>query len=165
MIRQQTSDDKSTILDSIRSIIETDGFQGFWKGLRASLILCSNPAITYGVFERLKGIWIRRNEGKPLNSGQIFIIGALSKALATVVTCEFFLCFSADRSDSLQQRMKIPTSWPKCACNGNPQSYKPRIYQSLLRTRSATRQLGTFYEKCTKRKASRDCTRVCWLKF
>lgn len=74
----------------MKKIVREEGVQGLWRGLQASLVLCVNPAITYGMFERLKTIALRRS-GDPngrLTPGQTFVIGALSKALATVVTCE-----------------------------------------------------------------------------
>jgi hypothetical protein len=33
-----------------------DGYSGLWRGLKASLVLCVNPAITYGAYQRLKDI-------------------------------------------------------------------------------------------------------------
>lgn len=33
-----------------------DGWSGLWRGLKASLVLCVNPAITYGAYQRLKDI-------------------------------------------------------------------------------------------------------------
>jgi hypothetical protein len=86
--RQQTGDNVS-FMNCIRSIIKEEGFRELWKGLQASLVLCSNPAITFGVFERIKS-GIQSQNGKsnaPLTSGQAFFIGAFAKALATVVTC------------------------------------------------------------------------------
>jgi solute carrier family 25 (peroxisomal adenine nucleotide transporter), member 17 len=71
----------------MRLIVKEEGPQGLWKGLRASMVLCSNPAITYGVFERVKTIMLKSNGDAPLSSLQIFLTGALSKTLATVVTC------------------------------------------------------------------------------
>ena len=38
-----------------REIIDgDDGWTGLWRGLKASLVLVINPAITYGVYQRLK---------------------------------------------------------------------------------------------------------------
>lgn len=48
------------------------------------------PAITYGVFERMKTILLKTNDG-PLTSIQIFFIGALSKTLATIVTYPYIM--------------------------------------------------------------------------
>ena len=68
-----------------------DGKRGLWKGLRASLVLCSNPAITYGVFERLKAILLKSSKSESLTSLQVFFIGSLSKTLATVATYPYIM--------------------------------------------------------------------------
>lgn len=86
--REQTLQTKS-ILDTILQIYKEKGIKGFWTGLQASLILTSNPAITYGVFERLKGILTRKQ--KTLTSIQVFVIGAISKTLATIVTYPYIM--------------------------------------------------------------------------
>ena len=72
-----------------KQIIQEEGVAGLWLGLRASLVLTMNPAITYGVFERVKGLMLFAKEktggGARLTPWQSFFIGALSKSLATVV--------------------------------------------------------------------------------
>jgi hypothetical protein len=88
--RQQTipSEEKQSFADTVTTILnEEDGIQGLWKGLKASLVLCVNPAITYGCFEKLKGILLTRRGGGNLSAMDAFIIGAISKTLATVFTC------------------------------------------------------------------------------
>lgn len=58
-----------------------------WTGLRPGLVLTVNPAITYGVFERLKSWRLEGDRfGGKLGVGEAFWIGVLSKTLATVVT-------------------------------------------------------------------------------
>lgn len=57
--RQQTAnkDDRKGILSTAREVIEgPDGVTGLWRGLKASLVLVVNPAITYGAYERLKTV-------------------------------------------------------------------------------------------------------------
>ncbi|KAJ3274994.1 ADP/ATP carrier protein [Terramyces sp. JEL0728] len=82
-----------TFAATVKKIIKEDGFKELWKGLQASLVLCVNPAITFGVFERIKGT-IQKASANPnanITSGQAFMIGALSKALATVVTYPYIM--------------------------------------------------------------------------
>jgi hypothetical protein len=88
IIRQQTDPElkRKPFYHVMKLIIEEEGLQGLWKGFQASLVLCSNPAITYGLFNRVKSVILNSRQGE-LTSGQIFFIGAFSKALATVVTC------------------------------------------------------------------------------
>jgi hypothetical protein len=80
-------DDKEDSFVSVgREIIEQEGVFGLWLGLKASLVLTVNPAITYGMFERVKSLVLlaAKSNGK-LTPGQTFLVGALSKTLATVV--------------------------------------------------------------------------------
>lgn len=57
--RQQTQskEDKKGLLETAREVIDgEDGWTGLWRGLKASLVLVVNPAITYGAYQRLKDI-------------------------------------------------------------------------------------------------------------
>lgn len=77
-----------------REIIRKEGVTGLWLGIKPSLVLTVNPAITYGMFERVKGIVLlaraKTGGGTKLTPGLSFLIGALSKTLATVVS--FVIC-------------------------------------------------------------------------
>ncbi|KAJ3030570.1 UNVERIFIED_CONTAM: ADP/ATP carrier protein [Siphonaria sp. JEL0065] len=95
--RQQTApaSERESFYKTFRTILDHEGPQGLWKGFKASMILCSNPAITYGMFERCKTIWIKRKvkagKGAGLGSGEVFLLGAISKTLATVVTYPYIM--------------------------------------------------------------------------
>ena len=55
--RQQTQPkgEKKGLLDTGREVIESeDGWTGLWRGLKASLVLVVNPAITYSAYQRLR---------------------------------------------------------------------------------------------------------------
>lgn len=71
--RQQTQSkaDRKGLLDTAREVIHSeDGVFGLWRGLKASLVLVVNPAITYGAYERLKGAFF---PGKTrLTAGEAF---------------------------------------------------------------------------------------------
>jgi len=60
-----------------------------WRGLKPSLVLTVNPAITYGMFERLKTVLL--SEGEAVGPGKAFVLGAASKTLATVVTYPYIM--------------------------------------------------------------------------
>jgi len=75
------------------------------------LVLTVNPAITYGLFERVKGLLVLAKmkaggKGDKLSPGIAFVVGALSKTLATVVTYPYLFAKvriqarSADFSDT-----------------------------------------------------------------
>jgi solute carrier family 25 (peroxisomal adenine nucleotide transporter), member 17 len=66
-----------------------------WRGLSPSLILCTNPAIQYGIYEQLKTrllVWWSNNNNKRivgsgiLNPMPALLIGAISKSIATIFT-------------------------------------------------------------------------------
>jgi hypothetical protein len=57
--RQQTAraDERKGLLATAREVVEgPDGVSGLWRGLKASLVLVINPAITYGAYERLRTV-------------------------------------------------------------------------------------------------------------
>ena len=84
--------DDNSFLAVGRQIIREEGVTGLWLGLKPSLVLTVNPAITYGMFERVKSLVLLAKEksggGLKLTPWQAFFIGALSKSLATIV-CHF----------------------------------------------------------------------------
>ncbi|KAI9850175.1 MAG: ADP/ATP carrier protein [Thelocarpon superellum] len=85
--RQQTQakGEKKGLFDTGREVIESDdGWTGLWRGLKASLVLVVNPAITYGAYQRLREIIF---PGKVnLSPWEAFLLGAMSKTIATLVT-------------------------------------------------------------------------------
>lgn len=89
-LRQQISDSSSSksLLEVGQEIVAENGWTGLWTGLKPGLVLTVNPAITYGVFERVKGLVLAREGriGGRLTVGESFWIGVTSKTLATVVT-------------------------------------------------------------------------------
>ncbi|KAF4470945.1 peroxisomal ATP carrier [Fusarium albosuccineum] len=85
--RQQTAkkDERKGLIATAREVVDgPDGVSGLWRGLKASLVLVVNPAITYGAYERLKDVFF---PGKTsLKPAEAFLLGAMSKALATIAT-------------------------------------------------------------------------------
>ena len=58
--RQQTQPkgDKKGLIDTGKEIVNSDdGYNGLWRGLKASLVLVINPAITYGAYQRLRELF------------------------------------------------------------------------------------------------------------
>ncbi|KAK4456102.1 mitochondrial carrier domain-containing protein [Podospora aff. communis PSN243] len=85
--RQQTQKaaDRKGFFETAQEVVNSeDGVSGLWRGLKASLVLVVNPAITYGAYERLKDIIF---PGKAnLKPWEAFMLGAMSKSLATIAT-------------------------------------------------------------------------------
>ncbi len=105
--RQQTQrkGERKGLFETAREVLDgEDGWTGLWRGLKASLVLVVNPAITYGAYERLREVLFpgkaslrpREAFGKFLfavaSDGRCMllltgaVLGALCKALATIVT-------------------------------------------------------------------------------
>jgi hypothetical protein len=80
-----------SFLGIARDIIREDGVTGLWLGIKPGLVLTANPAITYGVFERVKSIATFGNPDIKLGPWKAFLVGALSKTLATVVTYPYIM--------------------------------------------------------------------------
>lgn len=82
--QHQTDKTSRSIFELTKETIEHDGVSGLWKGLKVSLVLCINPSITYGSYERLKQIFFaNKTYLGPLES---FTLGVFAKSLATVIT-------------------------------------------------------------------------------
>lgn len=85
--RQQTQSkgERKGLIDTGKEVVHSeDGWTGLWRGLKASLVLVVNPAITYGAYQRLKDVLF---PGKiSLKPWEAFVLGAMSKALATIAT-------------------------------------------------------------------------------
>ncbi|KAI0028220.1 mitochondrial carrier domain-containing protein [Vararia minispora EC-137] len=85
-----------TFLGVAREIVREEGVSGLWLGLKPGLVLTVNPAITYGVFERVRGTLLlaRTAAGSPdtkLGPWTSFVLGATSKTLATIVTYPYIM--------------------------------------------------------------------------
>ncbi|GLB40287.1 putative mitochondrial carrier (TC 2.A.29) family protein [Lyophyllum shimeji] len=84
-----------SFLGVAREIIEEEGVGGLWLGLKPGLVLTVNPAITYGVFERVKSLSLlaqaKAGTATKLSPWMSFIIGAFSKTLATIVTYPYIM--------------------------------------------------------------------------
>lgn len=82
--QQQTDKKHRSLYQLAKEIYRHDGASGFWRGLSVSLVLCVNPSITYGSYERLKQIFFDGREFLgPLES---FTLGMCAKSMATLST-------------------------------------------------------------------------------
>ncbi|GLT43771.1 hypothetical protein SLA2020_177020 [Shorea laevis] len=75
----------------IQEVYDEAGFWGFWKGVVPTLIMVSNPSIQFMLYETmLKKLKKKRSLHRQGNDGvtalEIFLLGALAKLGATVVT-------------------------------------------------------------------------------
>lgn len=77
--------------NAIQEVYGEAGVCGFWKGVCPTLIMVSNPSIQFMLYETLlKNLKERRASSKKGNKGvtalEVFLLGALAKLGATVVT-------------------------------------------------------------------------------
>lgn len=88
--RMTASKDKSlTSVQCLQQLIKEDGLGGMFKGVGPGLLLVSNPTIQYGAYEQMKVfVEVPDSNGKiiPLTPLQVFYLGAIAKAIATVLT-------------------------------------------------------------------------------
>lgn len=81
--RQQTQPkvERKGLIETGREVVDSeDGWKGLWRGLKASLVLVVNPAITYGAYQRLKDIFF---PGKTnLRPWEAFSMGLVSSIAA-----------------------------------------------------------------------------------
>ncbi|GBG30269.1 Peroxisomal membrane protein PMP34 [Hondaea fermentalgiana] len=86
------------VLDCLMRIASEEGIGALWNGVGPSLMLVSNPSIQFSVYDRLRTILEKR--GEPITAAQFFVIGAIAKAVATVLTYPIQIAQSRLRADS-----------------------------------------------------------------
>ncbi|KAI8093273.1 mitochondrial carrier domain-containing protein [Halteromyces radiatus] len=91
--RQQTlpAEERQDVIQTCQTIIAEEGVAGLWRGIRPSLVLCVNPAITYGSFEKIKQLVLHLLQTSIMTPGAAFGVGALSKTLATIITYPYIM--------------------------------------------------------------------------
>jgi len=107
--RQQTQSNnaKKNFWKLAHEIVSEQGWTALWTGLRPSLVLVVNPAITYGFFEKMKSILLARQ--KSLNALEVFIIGAIAKAIATVITYPYIMVKVKMQAAESRELEKMPS--------------------------------------------------------
>ncbi|TPX34848.1 hypothetical protein SmJEL517_g02613 [Synchytrium microbalum] len=94
--RQLTSskDERKDFIGTWVQVVKEEGIEGLWRGLGPALILCVNPAITYGLHSRMKTA-VNQRAGREadarLSGSETFVIGAIAKTLATIVSYPYIL--------------------------------------------------------------------------
>ena len=94
--RQQTARDGSSMLANARAVVALKGWAGLWDGLGPTLLLTTNPAITYSCFDAMKRALIGGRQ--KLGVAESFLVGICSKATATAII------YPLIRAKVLQQR-------------------------------------------------------------
>jgi hypothetical protein len=102
--RSKSTSGTPSAKDIALQIREEKGLLGFWSGYSASLILTTNPALTFLFHETLLRLFVAREKRSNPGSRSTFLIAALSKALASTITYPFSLAKSRAQVSS-----KAPT--------------------------------------------------------
>lgn len=76
----------SGIWDALHKITKTEGLHALWDGTGPSLLLSTNPAIQFAIYELLKRYLQIICKTKKLSGYLYFMIGALAKMFATITT-------------------------------------------------------------------------------
>mmetsp|Transcript_9487 Transcript_9487/g.16617 ORF Transcript_9487/g.16617 Transcript_9487/m.16617 type:complete len:323 (+) Transcript_9487:54-1022(+) len=89
------------VADCLKRIVSEEGIAALWKGVGPSLILVSNPSIQFVTYERLRAPMAKLAEkrGSPITALEFFIMGAIAKAVATILTYPLQLAQSRLRAD------------------------------------------------------------------
>eukprot|EP00457_Paulinella_chromatophora_P011552 gb/GEZN01011700.1/.p1 GENE.gb/GEZN01011700.1/~~gb/GEZN01011700.1/.p1 ORF type:complete len:338 (-),score=25.12 gb/GEZN01011700.1/:124-1098(-) len=93
--KMRRASSKVDMISVCRSIIQNEGARGFYRGLVPALLLVSNPAVQFMVYEKLVAMARTLQGGRrsgplpALPSWQYFVIAAFAKAMATVVSYPF----------------------------------------------------------------------------
>ncbi|XP_077068096.1 peroxisomal membrane protein PMP34 [Siphateles boraxobius] len=73
------------IMDAFVQIMQQEGVGALWNGTFPSLLLVLNPAVQFMIYEGLKR-HLLRGVNRELSSVEVFLIGAIAKAIATTIT-------------------------------------------------------------------------------
>jgi hypothetical protein len=88
-----------TVSDIASQIRAQKGLQGFWSGYSASLVLTLNPSLTFFLYEFFKRCLPRSRRDDP-GARLIFLMAAISKAIASTITYPFSLAKARAQTSS-----------------------------------------------------------------
>lgn len=115
------SAESSSLLTEMQNVVRKDGLHELWKGTGTSVLLVSNPVLQFFVYEQLKIARLSKhtqsNESR-ISPGEAFLLGALAKGVATVLTYPLQLAQAVLR---LQRRSNDTDNSPNSKANGDQQ--------------------------------------------
>lgn len=74
------------LIDALLKVARHEGIPSLWNGTLPSIVLASNPSVQFMVYEAVKRYFQSLLKTKELSGFLYFIIGAIAKTVATVVT-------------------------------------------------------------------------------
>lgn len=145
VIPRSPDDRYSGLIDGLIKLVKTEGIGALWSGTGPSLILVTNPAIQFMIFEMLKRNLKEVLDSKELSPFHIFALGAVSKSISTMISYPLQVVQSKKRYGSPEVKNKsMATILAHLAKNGT--LYKG-LEAKLLQTVMTTALMYVFYEK------------------
>ena len=149
-VRMQASSGGQSAIDAARELI-AEGPSGMWRGFTVSSILTLNPALTFAIFDSLKARLLKLSGSKVLTAAQAFLLGSLSKVIATVLT------YPLMRAKSMLQAPKAKAAAAAAATNATkakdsgsvPKPPPERGILSVLRDVIEHEGIGGLYRGCS----------------
>lgn len=106
--RDDETNKYSNLIEGLLYIAQIEGFKGLWAGAVPSLMLVCNPALQFMMYESLKRR-ITNVSGQNTSAITFFLIGALSKTFATILTYPLQLIQTKLRHGKSSESMKLPS--------------------------------------------------------
>ena len=97
-VMQAERSKKETLQQIATKLFKEGGLVTFWRGWVASIILCINPAIQSMVYEQLSRVYVNILKKKQ-TSFSIFLLGAIAKIVATLITFPYIVVKSRIQGD------------------------------------------------------------------
>lgn len=120
------------------AIAKEEGISALWKGLIPSLILTTNPAIQHLVFDKLKTLVLNSNKDKKPSAFHMFLVGAVAKIAATIVTYPYIMAkvrLQIKTAKQEQYNGTLDVMWKilqKEGFTGLYQGLRPQLLKSVL---------------------------------
>ena len=107
------------------------GLANLWSGLSTSIYLVSNPAIQYAMYDVLKS---RAAAGAQISAAKGFVLGAISKAVATVLTYPLQVAQSRMRAstENISMYQALRQIYMKDKLAGYFKGIGPKLVQTVL---------------------------------
>lgn len=130
----------TSLFGGLVELAKNEGAKGLWSGTIPSLLLVSNPAIQFMVYESLKRNLVSKGA---FNTYTAFLVGASAKAVATILTYPLQL---------VQSRLRAGTSMKPLLkdVKSNPQIMFRGLEAKLLQTVLTAALMFLIYEKLVR---------------
>lgn len=137
------------IFDGLCRISREEGIGTLWAGTLPSLVLVSNPAIQFMVYESLKRRTMEFLKSDRLNAPTIFLLGAISKSISTVITYPLQVVQAKSRygSDEVKNKRMMEILMDIVDKDGVSGGLYKGLESKLLQTVMTTALMYLAYEK------------------